>query len=51
MRCAGLCINTAALDAAAAGRIVAEHEREFGLPACDPVRFGVDPIVDGLLAE
>jgi hypothetical protein len=29
-------------------RAIAEAERETGLPATDPVRFGVGPLVDAL---
>ncbi|MFD1701906.1 N-acetyltransferase DgcN [Methylopila henanensis] len=51
IRCVGIAVNTAALDEAAAraelDRTVAAH----GLPASDPVRFGVGPIVDRLVAE
>lgn len=43
--CVGLAINTAALDDAEATRLIAETGDRYGLPACDPIRTGVDPIV------
>jgi uncharacterized NAD-dependent epimerase/dehydratase family protein len=50
IRCAGICINTARLPEAEARAVVAEAEAEHGLPATDPVRFGVTGLVDRLLA-
>lgn len=47
-RCVGISINTSALDAAAAERCLKQTALEFGLPAVDPVRTGVGPIVDAL---
>lgn len=44
----GFAINTKALDDAAATKLLAEIEEEFGLPAVDPVRTGVASIVDKL---
>jgi uncharacterized NAD-dependent epimerase/dehydratase family protein len=49
--CVGIAINTQALPEHAARAVLAEAERLHGLPAVDPVRFGVGPIVDGLLAR
>jgi uncharacterized NAD-dependent epimerase/dehydratase family protein len=49
--CVGIAINTKALDEAAARKVLAEAEAEHGLPAVDPVRFGVGPIVDRLAAQ
>ncbi len=46
----GIAINTQALDEAAARAYCAEVAAEHGLPASDPVRFGVGPIVDRLVA-
>ncbi|WP_026379625.1 N-acetyltransferase DgcN [Afifella pfennigii] len=51
IRPAGICINTSALEAAAAEDCLAETAERYGLPACDPIRTGVAPIVDHLLAE
>ncbi|MDQ2067884.1 DUF1611 domain-containing protein [Xinfangfangia sp. CPCC 101601] len=50
IRCAGICINTARLPEAEALAVLAEAEAEHGLPATDPVRFGVAKLVDHLLA-
>jgi uncharacterized NAD-dependent epimerase/dehydratase family protein len=44
----GIAINTAALDEAAAKRTLAAAAAEHGLPAADPIRTGVGPIVDKL---
>jgi D-glutamate N-acetyltransferase len=42
-------LNTRRLDDAAAAAAVAAAERETGLPAGDPVRFGAGPVVDAVL--
>lgn len=47
-RVAALVINTSGLDDAAARRVLSEAERETGLPATDPVRWGCDPVLDAL---
>ncbi|MFZ5789305.1 MAG: N-acetyltransferase DgcN [Pseudomonadota bacterium] len=44
----GFSINTSALDGAAAERHLAATADRFGLPAVDPMRTGVAPIVDQL---
>lgn len=44
----GVSINTAALDAAAAERLLAETEAQLGLPTVDPFRQGADRLVDAL---
>lgn len=49
-RCVGICINTASLPEDEALAVLAEAEAEHGLPATDPVRFGVAKIVDRMLA-
>jgi uncharacterized NAD-dependent epimerase/dehydratase family protein len=46
----GIAINTQALDEAAAKAYCAEVAAEHGLPATDPVRFGVGTIIDRLQA-
>jgi uncharacterized NAD-dependent epimerase/dehydratase family protein len=50
VRCAGLSINTAGLDAGAARDYLRQTEDRLTLPCVDPVRTGVGPIVDNLLA-
>ncbi|NLH80051.1 MAG: DUF1611 domain-containing protein [Phyllobacteriaceae bacterium] len=45
----GIAINTAALDEAEALRVCEEAAAFHDLPATDPIRFGVAPIVDRLL--
>jgi uncharacterized NAD-dependent epimerase/dehydratase family protein len=48
VRCVGLSINTAGLDAAAARDYLHATGDRLGLPCVDPVRTGVGPIVDNL---
>ncbi len=48
-RCAGVSVNTAALDAAASRDYLRRTEDTLGLPCIDPVRTGVGAIVDRLL--
>ena len=48
IRCAGIALNTSALAPAEAQRAVQEAQRQFAVPACDPIRHGVAAIVDGL---
>ncbi len=47
IHCAGLCINTSALDDPAP--VLQQYAERYRLPACDPLRTGVGPIVDRLL--
>jgi len=47
-RFVGIAVNTHALDAAGARKLLADLEKRFQLPAVDPVRDGVAPLVDGL---
>lgn len=49
-RFAGVCLNTSQLDAASAARATAEVATRVSLPCCDPIRNGVAPIVDRILA-
>ncbi|MFN0264166.1 N-acetyltransferase DgcN [Tepidamorphus sp. 3E244] len=44
--CVGLAINTKALDDDAAKAIISDLGEKYGLPACDPIRTGVAPIVE-----
>lgn len=48
VRAVGISINTHALDAQAADKLLAETAEAFGLPCVDPVRGGVEPIADQL---
>ena len=48
VRCVGVAINTAALDEAAAHRALEECATAAGVPATDPMRLGVAPIIDQL---
>jgi uncharacterized NAD-dependent epimerase/dehydratase family protein len=47
-RCIGVCVNTSALDEAAAEACLTDIEAETGLPTVDPVRTGVARLVDAL---
>ncbi len=49
IRCAGVAINTRALSDDEAEKLLARTEDELGLPCTDPVRQGVERIVDDLL--
>jgi uncharacterized NAD-dependent epimerase/dehydratase family protein len=51
IRPVGIAINTLALGEDEAGEVLAATSRLHGLPATDPLRFGVEDIVDRLLAE
>lgn len=51
IRCVGIAVNTVALGEAEAKELLAETSRKHGLPACDPVRFGVTEIVERVTAE
>lgn len=48
VRFAGVAVNTKALDAAQGHKVVADTEQRLGLPCADPMRGGVDRIVDNL---
>ena len=49
--CVGIAVNTQALDEIAARLCLSALEKEHGLPAVDPVRFGVGAIVDRVAAQ
>jgi len=51
IRAVGISVNTAALTPDAAERCLSETADAHGLPACDPTRTGVGPIVDRLMSE
>jgi uncharacterized NAD-dependent epimerase/dehydratase family protein len=48
--CIGLSINTEHLSEEAAFTCLDRLSREYELPATDPVRFGVEPLVDAIAA-
>jgi uncharacterized NAD-dependent epimerase/dehydratase family protein len=50
-RGAGVGLNTSLLDEAAARDALKRAEDETGLPACDPLRWGVSAIVDHLAGD
>jgi uncharacterized NAD-dependent epimerase/dehydratase family protein len=51
VRCVGIAVNTEKLGEAQALTYLDRLAREHGLPAVDPIRFGVEPVVDRLVAE
>jgi len=51
IRCVGIAVNTAALEDQEARALLADIEVEHGLPATDPVRFGVSAIVERLAVD
>ena len=51
IRPVGIAVNTAALDEKAALDYLKHMEREYMLPASDPMRFGVSTIVNRIAAE
>ncbi len=48
IKLAGFSINTSKIDATAAKSYLSDIETEFGVPATDPIRFGVTGLVDAL---
>jgi len=48
IRCGGICLNTSKLNETDARDRLADLSVEHGVPACDPVRFGVSEIVSNL---
>ncbi|PZU51398.1 MAG: DUF1611 domain-containing protein [Sphingomonas sp.] len=53
IRCGGISLNTAGLDAAEAAAEIARTEDRFGLPTADPLRGGpaLDRLIDGCVGE
>ena len=49
IRCVGVAVNTAALGGDDARRSLEAVAGELALPATDPVRYGVEPLVERLL--
>ena len=48
VRGVGICLNTSPLDEVEADRLCARTGEALGLPCTDPMRFGVEAIIDGL---
>jgi uncharacterized NAD-dependent epimerase/dehydratase family protein len=51
IRCVGIAVNTELLDEGAAQEVLARTSAQFDLPAIDPIRTGVGPIVDRIARE
>jgi uncharacterized NAD-dependent epimerase/dehydratase family protein len=51
IRCVGIAVNTTALDDDEALAYLAKVGEKHGLPATDPVRYGMEAIVDKVSAE
>lgn len=51
IRCVGIAVNTAKLDDAATKELLARLSAQYDLPAVDPIRTGVEPIVDRIAQE
>ena len=51
IRPVGIAVNTQKVDEAAARDLLANLSREHGLPATDPIRYGVEGIIDRLVIE
>jgi len=49
-RCVGVSVNSSSLDDAAWADYAQDTEAELGVPVCDPMRGGVAPIAEALLA-
>lgn len=46
----GICLNTSMLDDKAALELCNQYQKKFDLPCMDPLRHGVSPIIDNVLA-
>lgn len=51
IQCLGVALNTEALDDGEARELLTQTGRAHGLPCVDPIRTGVGPLVEGLLAR
>lgn len=49
VRCAGIALNTSSMSRSAARQALSSLESTHGVPASDPIRFGVAAIVDRVL--
>ena len=50
VRCVGIALNTSELDAERASQTMEQARHQFGVPVCDPIRHGVEAIVDEMLS-
>lgn len=50
-RVAAIALNTVNLEAAAAQAAIEQAQAETGLPCTDPIRYGVEPLLDAVLAS
>ena len=48
IKCTGIAVNTAKLGEEEAKALLADLSKEYGVPATDPIRFGVKELVDAL---
>lgn len=48
IQCAGICLNTSRVSEKQARATIQEYSDLHAIPTCDPVRFGVAEIIDGL---
>jgi uncharacterized NAD-dependent epimerase/dehydratase family protein len=48
IKCTGIAVNTAKLGEDEAKKLLADLAKEYGVPATDPIRFGVKELVDAL---
>ncbi len=51
IRCVGISVNTSALGEEEAKSYLADLSKEYGVPATDPIRFGIGNIADHLISE
>ena len=51
IRCIGIAVNTQAYEEIEARTYLEKTAGEYGLPATDPVRFGMSAIADAMLRE
>jgi uncharacterized NAD-dependent epimerase/dehydratase family protein len=51
IRCVGVALNTSKVPPAEREAVLAQYERESGLPCVDPIIDGVAPIVDAIQRE
>ena len=51
VRAAGICLNTSAMDSETAERLCAVIETQTGIACTDPVRFGVESVIDQILCS